>query len=98
MSLKQSLLCCIFGSILGSSVTGYLATFGAATGLRQMSISRYSFGWWPNKLVALLNVIQQIGWAAVGCITGGDCFKCGCLASFVSASWGRDYCSYFFLF
>ena len=71
LSLKQSLLCCIFGSILGSSVTGYLATFGAATGLRQMSISRYSFGWWPNKLVALLNVIQQIGWAAVGCITGG---------------------------
>lgn len=44
---------------------------GAPTGLRQISISRYSFGWWPNKIVAALNTIQQIGWSAVSCITGG---------------------------
>ena len=28
-------------------------------------------GWYPNKIIALLNVIQQLGWSAVGCITGG---------------------------
>lgn len=28
-------------------------------------------GWYPNKIVAALNTIQQIGWSAVGCITGG---------------------------
>lgn len=44
---------------------------GAPTGLRQISISRYSFGWWPTKVVALLNTIQQIGWSSAGCITGG---------------------------
>lgn len=44
---------------------------GAATGLRQISIGRYSFGWYPNKIIAALNTIQQIGWSAVGCITGG---------------------------
>lgn len=44
---------------------------GAPTGLRQISISRYSFGWYPNKIVAVLNTIQQLGWSAVGCITGG---------------------------
>ncbi|KAJ9622565.1 hypothetical protein H2204_011484 [Knufia peltigerae] len=71
LSLKQALLITIFASILGGSVTGYCATFGAATGLRQISVSRYSFGWWPNKLIAALNAIQQLGWAAVGCITGG---------------------------
>lgn len=71
LSLKQAILITIFASILGGAITGYCATFGAATGLRQISVSRYSFGWWPNKLVALLNSIQQMGWAAVSCITGG---------------------------
>lgn len=71
LSLKQSILITIFASLLGGSVTGYCATFGAATGLRQISAGRYSFGWWPNKLIALLNCIQQMGWSAVSCITGG---------------------------
>lgn len=61
----------IFGSILGGAVSGFCATLGAPTGLRQISIGRYSFGWYPNKLVALLNTIQQIGWSSAGCITGG---------------------------
>ena len=71
LSLKQSVLIVIFASILGGALTGFCATFGGATGLRQISVSRYSFGWWPNKLIALLNGIQQMGWAAVSCITGG---------------------------
>lgn len=69
--LRQSILIVIFGSILGGAVSGFCATLGAPTGLRQISISRYSFGWWPTKLVALLNTIQQIGWSSAGCITGG---------------------------
>jgi purine-cytosine permease-like protein len=44
---------------------------GPGTGLRQVSISRYSMGWWPAKLIAVLNVIEQIGWSSVGSITGG---------------------------
>ncbi|WFD28993.1 hypothetical protein MNAN1_004012 [Malassezia nana] len=71
LSLKDSLLCYIFGTIIGSCATAYCATFGAAMGLRQMSVSRYCFGWYPNKVLALLNAVQQIGWSAVGCITGG---------------------------
>ncbi|KAL4399739.1 transmembrane transporter [Malassezia pachydermatis] len=71
LDLKQALICVFFGLLIGCAVTAYCTTFGAATGLRQMSISRYSFGWFPSKLPALLNTIQQIGWSAVGCITGG---------------------------
>lgn len=71
LSLKQSIVITIFASILGGAVTAYCASFGAATGLRQISVSRYSFGWWPNKVIAILNGIQQLGWAAVACITGG---------------------------
>ena len=44
---------------------------GPGTGLRQVAISRYSFGWWPSKIIAALNVIEQLGWSSVGSITGG---------------------------
>jgi purine-cytosine permease-like protein len=28
-------------------------------------------GWWPAKIIAFLNVIEQVGWSSVGSITGG---------------------------
>lgn len=71
LNLKQVIPIIIVGCLLGAAVPGFAATFGAATGLRQISVSRYSFGWYPNKIIAFLNAIVQIGWAAVACITGG---------------------------
>lgn len=71
LSLKQTIIISIVASIIGATLPGFAATFGAATGLRQISVSRYSFGWWPNKIIASLNIIVQIGWAAVACISGG---------------------------
>lgn len=44
---------------------------GPGTGLRQVAISRYSLGYYPSSIIALLNVIEQLGWASVSCITGG---------------------------
>lgn len=44
---------------------------GPGTGLRQVAISRYSFGWYPSKMIAALNVVEQLGWSSVGSITGG---------------------------
>jgi len=44
---------------------------GPGTGLRQVAISRYSFGWYPSKIIAALNVIEQLGWSSAGSITGG---------------------------
>ncbi|KUJ14915.1 uncharacterized protein LY89DRAFT_708514 [Mollisia scopiformis] len=72
LSLTQAILIIIFGTFLGCAVAGWCATLGPGTGLRQVAISRYSFGWWPSKIIAILNVVEQIGWAAVGCITGGQ--------------------------
>ena len=71
LALKQTIPLTIFASLIGSAVTGWCATLGPATGLRQVSISRYSFGWWPSKIIAFLNVVEQLGWSSVGCITGG---------------------------
>ncbi|KKY37389.1 putative nucleoside [Diaporthe ampelina] len=72
LDLGQTIPVTIFGTLLGASVAGWCATLGPGTGLRQMSISRYSFGWYPSKILAALNVISQIGWSAVGSITAGS--------------------------
>lgn len=44
---------------------------GPPTGLRQVAISRYSLGFYPSSIIAALNVVEQLGWASVSCITGG---------------------------
>lgn len=71
LDFTQSMVVIVFASLLGASISGFCATFGAKMGLRQISVGRYSMGWYPNKVIAALNTIQQIGWSAVGCITGG---------------------------
>ncbi|ROV88307.1 hypothetical protein VMCG_10477 [Cytospora schulzeri] len=71
LDLSQTIPITIFGTLLGAMVAGFCATMGPM-GLRQMSLARYSFGWYPTKIVAFLNVISQIGWSAVGCITAGS--------------------------
>ncbi|KAK1143280.1 hypothetical protein N8T08_006807 [Aspergillus melleus] len=71
LSLGQTIPIVICSTFLGGCVTGWCATLGPETGLRQVAISRYSLGFYPSSIIALLNVIEQLGWASVNCITGG---------------------------
>lgn len=29
-------------------------------------------GWWPNKLIVLLNIIVLLGYALIDCVIGGQ--------------------------
>ena len=71
LNLSRTIPLIIVGSLLGASITGFCATLGAPTGLRQISIARYSMGWYPNKIIAALNTITQLGWVSgvLGCIS-----------------------------
>ncbi|KAK3945894.1 putative nucleoside protein [Diplogelasinospora grovesii] len=71
LDLRRNIVIITFATFLGSAVTGWCATMGPGTGLRQVSISRYSIGWYPSKVIAVLNVVEQVGWSSVGSITGG---------------------------
>jgi NCS1 nucleoside transporter family len=71
LDLWRTIVILCFATLLGGMVTAWCATQGSKTGLRQVSISRYSIGWYPSKLIALLNVVEQLGWSSVSCITGG---------------------------
>ncbi|KAF8991744.1 cytosine-purine permease, partial [Cyathus striatus] len=59
-----NLLCCIPGA--------YFAIWGPKLGMRQMIISRYSFGYFGIMLPCLLNLIGLCGFSILNCILGGQ--------------------------
>ena len=59
-------------NVLGSLPVAFLATMGPKTGLRQMTISRFSFGWTGASLMSFFNVAACTGWSAVNAIVGGQ--------------------------
>ena len=59
-------------NILGVLPVAFFSTLGPKLGLRQMTISRFSFGWVGGIIMALFNVGACIGWSVVNVIIGGQ--------------------------
>src|SRR5205823_8457778 len=68
----DSVVAIILFNILGALPVAFLSTLGPKLGLRQMTISRFSFGWVGAIIMALFNVAACIGWSAVNVIVGGQ--------------------------
>src|SRR6266566_9768208 len=62
----------IIFNVLGVLPVAFFSTLGPKLGLRQMTISRFSFGWVGSKVMVLFNVGACIGWSAVNVIVGGQ--------------------------
>src|SRR5436309_3617539 len=62
----------IIFNALGVLPVAFFSTLGPRLGLRQMTISRFSFGWVGAIIMALFNVAACIGWSAVNVIVGGQ--------------------------
>src|SRR5919202_1650034 len=62
----------IIFNALGVLPVAFFSTLGPKLGLRQMTISRFSFGWVGAKIMALFNVAACIGWSTVNVIVGGQ--------------------------
>lgn len=72
LGFKSALSASFFGTFVGSAVASFGAIMGPRSGLRAMVISRFLFGWWFAKFIALLNVLTLIGWAIVSSVFGGQ--------------------------
>src|SRR5436309_2345036 len=68
----DSVAAIIIFNVLGILPVAFLSTLGPKLGLRQMTISRFSFGWIGAKVMALFNVAACIGWSCVNAIVGGQ--------------------------
>lgn len=65
----------IFFNMISILPVCYYSTFGSKLGLRQMVLSRFSFGILGTPLVAALNVLACIGWSASNAIVGAQILK-----------------------
>src|SRR6266516_4846387 len=68
----DSLVATILFNAIGVLPVAFFSTLGPKLGLRQMTISRFSFGWVGGIIMALFNVVACIGWSAVNVIVGGQ--------------------------
>lgn len=59
-------------NVLGILPVAFFSTLGPKLGLRQMTISRFSFGWVGAMIMAVVNVGACIGWSTVNVIVGGQ--------------------------
>lgn len=62
LGAADAMLVVLFFNLIGITPVCFFSTFGPAFGLRQMVLSRFWFGWWGVKLIAIFNVLACIGW------------------------------------
>jgi len=68
----DSFIVIIVFNALGVLPVAFFSTLGPKLGLRQMTISRFSFGWVGGIIMAVFNVAACIGWSTVNVIIGGQ--------------------------
>jgi NCS1 nucleoside transporter family len=59
-------------NILGVLPVAFLSTLGPKTGLAQMPLTRFAFGFQGAKLPAVFNALACIGWSAVNALIGSS--------------------------
>lgn len=72
MGFWDSFLAIIIFNALGVLPVAFFSTMGPKLGLRQMTISRFSFGWVGAIITSIFNVGACIGWSAVNVIVGAQ--------------------------
>ncbi|KAL4889389.1 cytosine-purine permease [Aspergillus ambiguus] len=72
LGFVDAILVDLFFNLLGVLTVCFFSCFGPAFGLRQMVLSRFWFGWWPTKFIAILNILACIGWSAANSIVGAQ--------------------------
>jgi len=68
----DSFIAIVIFNVLGTLPVAFFSTLGPRLGLRQMTISRFSFGWVGGIIMAFFNVAACIGWSTVNVIIGGQ--------------------------
>ncbi|KAJ4481921.1 permease for cytosine/purines, uracil, thiamine, allantoin-domain-containing protein [Lentinula aciculospora] len=75
LGLKDAALTIIFFNLLCTLPVAYFSTWGAKLGLRQLTLSRFSFGYFTSQFPIILNCIACIGWSVVNSIVGAQTLR-----------------------
>ncbi|TFK28476.1 NCS cytosine-purine permease [Coprinopsis marcescibilis] len=72
LGLRDSCLTILFFTLLCCIPPAYLCTWGPKTGMRQMIISRYTFGYYGVIIPCIFNLISMLGFSILNAILGGQ--------------------------
>lgn len=72
LGFTEASLCAVFGMIVGILPVAYVATFGPRSGNRTMVFARYSMGWYPAKIIVILNIIVLLGYSLLDAVIAGQ--------------------------
>ncbi|KAF2236348.1 purine-cytosine permease FCY21 [Viridothelium virens] len=72
LSFRDAALCAVFGVILGCLPVAAIATFGPISGNRTMILTRYTMGYYPSKLIVILELITLLGYALIDTVVAGQ--------------------------
>lgn len=72
MGFLDTTLTIIFFNLLSIIPVAFFSGFGPKFGLRQMVLSRFYFGWWGVRVIAVFNILACVGWSAVNVIVGSQ--------------------------
>lgn len=72
LGFVDALLAIFFINCLGALPVAFFSTFGPRFGMRQMILSRFWFGYYGVKVVAVFNCLACLGWSSVNVIVGAQ--------------------------
>ncbi|EZF41746.1 hypothetical protein H102_04538 [Trichophyton rubrum CBS 100081] len=72
LSLQESVIATVVGTIIGALLVAWCGVLGAKLGLRSMATCRYSFGYYGAKLISILNLLLGIGYAVISTTVCGQ--------------------------
>lgn len=72
LSFLDASLCAVFGMLVGCLPVAYIATFGPRSGTRALVFARYVMGWYPGKIIVILNMIGMLGYCLLDAIIAGQ--------------------------
>ncbi|KAJ3383311.1 hypothetical protein HDU84_003718 [Entophlyctis sp. JEL0112] len=72
LGLRDALLTIVFFNLVACATVAFLATLGPVTGLRQMIVARFSFGFWGASFISFLNVITQLAFSLIAVLVGAQ--------------------------
>lgn len=64
LNFLDASLCGVFGMLVGCLPVGYIAAFGPVSGSRSLVVARYAMGWWPAKIIVVLNIVVLLGYVS----------------------------------
>ncbi|TFK28475.1 hypothetical protein FA15DRAFT_700929 [Coprinopsis marcescibilis] len=72
LGLRDTCLTILFFNLLCCLPAAYLCTWGPKTGMRQMVLSRYAFGYYGVIIPSIFNLVTMLGFSILSAILGGQ--------------------------